>query len=694
MQPVIEAGSGGLEIRDPIERRRVALGTGRSVSPTDVDPGTLRVPVGAAVRVTLREVVLDRVVDLFVRDTTGEVVADAASSPAQMLPEAEYVLEVNAPVKVYLTVESALELTAGPDGIRVRLPAPTTAIVGARSYHHQPSGTITTTTDPADLRTAVSALASALKTTGPERSYPTLRGHPPLVELGPTLSVPDGLEPPETGVRLELPSTLEALLPAAPLAYYLGADIVEGEEPRLVTDAGLEYDLAREGGFEPTVRRVLERTFFLDCLVRTEGYAGIDLHERSAVESTVDLDFERLYDESLAERLSTYLDVPHDAVADKVPRWSLTACVPPEPDSVEVLPFVVDDLAAVQVRTPEQVPVSDLRELVVTDYLAAGDGFPLTRRSDSEDGPAESVVALPKADAVEQVWFGDGTPWNASKGILAAYRNGLGREPNDGPIDITVVGNEAGMDEEPNVAAAAYRDRAGLPFDVTIETNLSRAELREVLQTETDFLHYVGHIEPDGFRCRDGVLDVEDLETVGVDAFLLNGCRSYEQGVALVERGAIGGVVTVSDVINSGAVEVGRTVARLLNRGFPLRAALALARVGHVLSGHYLIVGDGTIDVAQSENGAPMVCELERPDDGTFELTASTFLPSEGGMGTVAFPFLPSNDSHYLAPGSHEPVQLSEEKVTQFFERFATPLIIDGELVIENVHDRLDVHGP
>jgi hypothetical protein len=35
-----------------------------------------------------------------------------------------------------------------------------------------------------------------------------------------------------------------------------------------------------------------------------------------------------------------------------------------------------------------------------------------------------------------------------------------------------------------------------------------------------DFLHYIGHIDADGFECRDGRLDVRTLDRVGVDAFL------------------------------------------------------------------------------------------------------------------------------------------------------------------------------
>ncbi len=64
------------------------------------------------------------------------------------------------------------------------------------------------------------------------------------------------------------------------------------------------------------------------------------------------------------------------------------------------------------------------------------------------------------------------------------------------------------------------------------------------------------------------MLDTRELDTVGIEGFFLNACQSYDQGMALIDAGAVGGVVALNDVINSGAVRVGRTMIRLLNRSF------------------------------------------------------------------------------------------------------------------------------
>jgi hypothetical protein len=172
---------------------------------------------------------------------------------------------------------------------------------------------------------AVSTFGSALKTTSPERSYPTLRGHPPLVELGDHLRVPDGLEPPDTGITIEVPATRQAACVAAPLAYYLGATVEPGDRPRIVAD-GTEHRLDRHD-LETGVERSLKRAFLLDCVARTEGWYRTPLAARDAVEPHLDRDLADLYDAPLAERLAAALALPFDAVADALPAWPLAAYV-------------------------------------------------------------------------------------------------------------------------------------------------------------------------------------------------------------------------------------------------------------------------------------------------------------------------------------------------------------------------------
>ena len=661
----------GVEIIDSIERHRYSLATPGPVSPTPATTDAIPYPVDAAARIETTTLTFPAVA-VYVRDSAGRVVAQAESTTRQELPEGAYTIELCAPIKLYLRVESAVTVAADTERTYLEFGEETDVAIGARSHHEHPAGTITTTDDPQDLMTAVSAFGSALKTTSPERSYPTLRGHPPLVELGDELHVPEELEPPETGIEIRIPETYRAILVAAPLAYYLGARLVPGDAPTLVTAEGFEHELDGARGFEDEVERVLKQTFLLDCLTRTEGIYPVDLHEREQIEADVDLDFAALYGASIGERTEAYLSVPYETVAAHVPEWKLTTHVVPAAGSVETLPFVVNDLAVV--KTPRTRPVSR------SDLTAAVDEFfrDEPTRSTAEIPSGGSYVRPTETGSLEQAWIGDETPVGASKATVEAFHNRLARSPDDGDITISVVCNDAAMDEERDVVDDVYGSRAELPFDVEIHRDLTVDELRGTLSARTDFLHYIGHIDAEGFQCADGKLDAAELDSTGVDAFLLNACASYEQGLELIEAGAIGGVVTLSDVINSGAVRIGKAMARLLDRGFPLQAALTVAREESLVGGQYIVVGDGGLAVTQPESGIPCLCEIETGDDD-FAVTYRTFPTSQAGMGSLVMVNIDGNESYDLSSGNRT-FSVSERRLIEFLRIEDVPLLFDGQL--------------
>jgi hypothetical protein len=669
----------GVEVVDPIDRHRYTLYTDDPVTPAGVDTAGFEYPVDAAVEFETTGVDLATVVGGNVRPLDGgpgeprgfDHTSEESFGPGR------YSVELFTPIKLYLQVEGPFTVTTGFASTRLAFEAPTTVRVGARSFHERPAATVTTTGDPRDLMRAVSTFGSALKTTGPERSYPTLRGHPPAIEVGEELDVPAGLEPPETGLRIEVPPERGAVYVVAPLAYYLGARVEPGPIPRLVADDGtLDYALDRPLGFERTVERVLKQVFFLDCLTRTEGGYGSALHERRALEGTVDLDFTALYGASLPEQVAGYLEVPFETVEPHLPEWKLTTHVAPTPASAETLPFLVDDLAVV--RSPQTgsaaAPVEQSR--AVQEFLRAGDGF---TRSEAESATVGSVVSPAAADSLEQAWVGDDAPFGASKATATAYRNRLGRTAKQGDIDITVVCNDPEMASEEGVVEDAYGDREELPFDVTLERGLEAAELRDRLEQETDLLHYIGHIDAEGFRCPDGYLDARELDTVRVDAFLLNACTSYEQGMALIDAGSIGGVVTLSDVINSGAVRIGRAMARLLNGGFPLNVALDIARDESLVGNQYTVVGDGGLAVTQAESGTPLLYEV-RPNDEGFDVDLHAYPTDQLGMGSVFVPIVGEAGEQYLNSGKIDTLSLSAEECRAFFDRENVPTRVDGQL--------------
>ena len=682
----IENGT-GIAVVDPIERHRYALTTPEPVASTAVDTDRFRFPVDAAVGIHTAAISLPSVVSVHVRDESGAIVAQAEHFAGEELPHGRYTIELSAPIKLYCRVEGPLTVTADVEGMTIGFGDTTEVAVGARSHHERPAATVTTTTDPEDVMAAISTFGSALKTTSPERSYPTLRGHPPTVELGDELDLA-GLEPPDTDVVIEVPPKYRSIFVIAPLAYYLGARVRPGDEPLLRTGPGREHSLDGPCGFERTVERALKRTFFLDCLARTEGLYPVALHEREAVEVTLDLDLAALYERSLTDRLDAHLDVPFAAVEEHLPEWKLTSHVEPVPTSAETLPFLVDDLAVVRCASTESVTRST--ELTFDGGVeAAGtgseDGFTRsvsgsTRSTNSNAGPeADAEFVSPEAtDSLEAAWVGEGLPLGASKVSVEAYRNRLDRTPAEGDIDITVVCNDADMDEERDLIEDAYGDRDELPFDVSLHRDLTTAELEDLLSTRTDFLHYIGHVDENGFECADGELDASTLDSVGVDAFLLNACQSYRQGMALIEGGAIGGIATLTDVLNCEAVRMGRTLAGLLNAGFPLQSALDIARDESIMGDQYLVVGDGGLAITQPAGGHPNLLNIEQKS-GLFRIRMEVYPTSMGGMGSLVIPYTEGGKYH-LSPGRMPPFDLSSDELQEFLALENVPVKTSGRL--------------
>jgi len=685
----------GVEIVDRVEQLRYQLHTPEQVSPTPVPTEEFHFPVGLGVRMRTREFVLPSVVSVFVRDGDGDMVSEIEHLDSESLGPGEYILELSTQIKTYIEIEGPVEITADLLEVRFEFAEETAVDVGVRSRHNRPAATITTTEDPTDLMTAIGSFGSALKSTSPERSFPTLRGHPPAVELGDELAVPPSVDPPDTEVTLEVPPAYDAIFPLASLSYYLGADIVSAGHPRLVTDAGFEYAFDYPEGYEDDVARTLKQLFLLDCLARTEGFYAVDLHERNALDPHLDLDWAALYDAPLSDRVASYLSVPYDVLAEHVPEWRLTAHVEPTADTVEQLPFVVDDLAVVRTVDTGQWGRSSPGLRVAAD--GAGEDA-LTRSASPTDGPTDfpstadavegdvsrsvssttqrddtTYVEFEEADSLEQAWLGEGIPVGASKLIPAAFRNRLDREVTAGDIGITIVLNDDRMAEERDLVDGAYGDRQNLPFDVTVRRNLTVEALREELRQDQSFLHYIGHTDEGGFECADGKLDVGTLDETGVDAFLLNACNSYQQGVNLIEAGAIGGIVTLSEVFNEGAVRMGETIARLLNAGFPLRPALTIASDESIFGGQYIVVGDGGMTVAQARSRTPFYLEIDKKEEG-FSVEVQTYLTDNAGLGTITIPHIQGVDEHFLSPGILDRFHVTTEGLKEYLQLEEMPV--------------------
>ncbi|WP_254545667.1 CHAT domain-containing protein [Halomarina pelagica] len=679
----------GVEITDDIQGVTTVLRTDGPVEPTPTDTDGFVFPVDAAVRLGVTEIRIPQYVNVIVRNADGRTVAEGTNRAAARVPPGTYVVEVaSLAVKVYVAVEGAVETTTDDVGRRIVATDTDHVRLGVRSRHEYPAATITTTDDPRDVMRALSCLGSSLKTTSPERAWPTLRGHPPLVELGERFAAPEGFERRGDEVRIEVPPALRYVFPVASLAHYLDATVRPGPTPRLVT-AGTTVPLVEPAGrgsqreFERRVHRTLAQVFTLDCVVRTEGLYSVRCHEREAVAGRLDLDLADLYDRPLAERLAAYLEVPYAAVEPAVPTWKQTVDVVPAAANVAHLPFAAADLAQVRCPSARAVAVRPRSPTIDEFCRSGGQGVGSRNAGDARERPVTGeegpVVRLDPTDSIEQTWIGEGVPVGASKPTLAACKRRLDAQPS-GPIGVAVVSNSPEMRAETDVTDL-YGLREFVAFDVEMYEDLTRAELRDVLAEERDFVHYVGHVDERGMQCADGWLDAATLDAVGTRAFVLNACRSYAQGMHLVRAGAIAGVVTLVNVGNEPATRVGRTLARLLNAGFSLAGALDILGTDTITGRQYTVVGDGQVVLAEGKGGTPMFTEIESVTEDRCSVRLYGY-PTTGwsGMGALYVPTIEDNDRGCLNVGEIGEFTVGREELDRVFDSERFPVRTRGEL--------------
>lgn len=662
---------------DEIDRCRCALHTSSPPTPVSVGTDQLEYPIDSALTIRTSAITVPMVAGVNLRNAEGTVLTRTEECADHSRPPGRYVLELSTPLKLYLAVDSAVSISTDTTQTRIEFGAETTVTVGVRSRHQSPAGTITTTDCPRDMMAAVSTFGSALKTTACERSYPTLRGHPPIIERGETLDIPEGQTPPETGITIGLPPKHRFVYAVASLAYYLGATVRPESTPVITTSDGFEHLLDVEDGVQAEIERVLKQVVFLDCLTRTTDEAGIELYERRMLESSLPIALDELYGRSITEQLRAYLSVPYADIEQYVPEWKVTSHVSTCPDNIETIPFLVNDLAVIRTPRCEQIDRQNSQVDAISEFVRDG---ALTRSTTTDTTDHREYVQPETTASLEQVWVGDATPLGASKATSTAFRNRLDRTPTDGDITITVVCNEPEMGEECVAIDDVYGSQSDLPRSVRVHRELSTDELATVLEKPTDFLHYIGHIDHGGFQCPNGRFDVKALDTVGVDAFFLNACQSYEQGMALIDAGAIGGVVTLGNVINSGAVTIGHSIAKLLNCGFPLRAAMNTARPESLISNQYLVVGDGSLAITQPESGVPMLGEIAPLGEGLFELDITAYPTTHTGMGTIVHPFLDGETEYRLLSTNTNTHELSTAELRRFLHLEQIPVLVNDNL--------------
>ncbi len=602
------------------------------------------------------------------------------------LPPGEYVVDVDTEIKVYLRFSggATIERTDDFESIVVTFPDRTRTILGFRSRHEFPTGTMTVPDSPEGIAAAITQLASSHKTTGPDRTYPTLRGHPPLIESGETLDISDRIRSnaPDTGIELIVPPEYESLFVTAPLAYYLQAAVriaADGNGPRLRLPAvAVEIELAAMPDLERNVERLLRKTFFLDCLIRNAGPHGTSLSEVSLLDP-LELDAETLYEATPQQRLASYLDVPYAAIEHRLPEWHLSTYVEPSYDNVETLPFLLDRMSMVYVPRTSELQGKELVERSLEDFYRGS-----TAHDRAETGQVASVdiVKPDLRNGRVHGWLADGVPIDVFKSTPAAYHNRLNYlERSSDSTSICVVLNDPEMAGEHDRVADIYRRRSEeLPMDVTVKEGLDTAALARTFEQNHDFVHYIGHCETDGLRCSDGFLSASSLTTCNAQTFFLNACGSFYEGLSLVENGSVAGAVTFTKVLNDHAVKVGSTFAKLLVHGFSIERAMRLARRRIMMGKDYAVVGDGTHSLTQGELRTPTTVRItptETTANAAYLVTLDCY--STRVTGSYYFPHTPDNECAYLC-GTESNFMLTAPQLATFLAEAEASVIYNGDI--------------
>ncbi|AXR81680.1 hypothetical protein [Natrarchaeobaculum sulfurireducens] len=701
-----EMTSRGLRVTDADNAEVVICGEDVTVDDTESDVSR---PVDETICVTARSLEFPHaVVYAFALESDERYELDPQGEPLS-LPAREYVVDVDTEIKSYLrfTSTATIERTADFESIVVSFPELTRVVLGFRSRHELPAESITVPDSPIALARAVTYLAASHKTSSPDRTYPTLRGHPPLLESGDRLDVPECVQArnPESGIELFVPPNYESVYVVAPLAYFLQATIrpIEAStdrtfRPQLRVPAfGVDEPLPRMPDLEEAVTRLLRKTFFLECLVRNAGPYGTSLSESWLLEE-VGLNAETLYEASPQRRLARYLDVPFSAIHSHLPEWHLSTYVTPSYDRLEALPFLLDRLSLIYTPRTSELAGRELVERSLDEFYRGRAETTTSPRDEVRPGEEPSAQCRASDGQVASVdvvkphlrhgrvhgWLADGVPIDVFKATTAAYENRLAYlERNSDQTSIRVVLNDPDMAGERATVAEIYRQRSDeLPMDVTVEESLRTAELARIFESNHDFVHYIGHCETDGLRCSDGYLSTSSIDRCRVQTFFLNACGSFYEGASLIERGSVAGAVTITQVLNDHAVRVGSTFAKLLVHGFSIERAMQLARRRIMMGKDYAVVGDGTHSLTQGEHRVPTTLTIEALKNTTsrdehYQVTFDCY--SARITGSYYFPHTENNDRAYLC-GQQSQFELSRSELATVLKETEASVIYNGDL--------------
>lgn len=535
-----------------------------------------------------------------VRPIDGEFDRLDQGTTSRRIGDGDHLLKVTSELIGYVRFAGPADLVReGDSAVRLELDHPTPVTVGFWSLLDYPEATVTVEPTPAGIARGIQSLPSSHITNAPERVMPGWRDHPPLLAVGDETEVPDAVAAaePDTGIELVVPSRVEPLFPAAPLAHYLGADVAV--EPRdapalRAPAADLHHEFDAMPRFQHQAARTLRRVLYLDSIVKSARPGAAEILDRSLTERA-GIDVEEWYDRPPAQRLRRYLAVDDDVV-DDLPTRNYAVYVAPEPERVSVLPFVARYFG--HVYAPGALD-------------GAGGETPPRRRM-------EGVV--------------DGDPNDDARGARtydlppAALPNALDHlTEGDTSVDVLVVDN-AEDGERAALARTVYEDRSAVDEGtVEVRRDVETGALRRLLETHTDVVHVVA--DGPGLTCPDGRLDPETVTQPRARIAVLDAPETRAASRRLVVEGGVLALGNGARRPDAAALE---KTLELLVQGFSVALGVDVVdRTGGDL-GDLRLVGDGTHNVFEDDSVTRLPLFVRSLGGGEFEVRSEPNGPTTG----------------------------------------------------------------
>jgi hypothetical protein len=575
---------------------------------------------------------------------------------------------VNSPIKIHIEVVSAdkpVTVQSTDTGHAIEFSSRAAVRIGFESRRDSPGATVTVPRSIEGVATALSYAHRTTKRYSPYRTFPDCRRPPARIEWG-TESIPTELSSERpTEVKVTVPPNLEMMYSAAPFVHYVGAKVEVDEsldEPNIRAD-GLVYDI--DEAHEREFSDALQTVFYLDCLAREGGDDGERL-SRGSLLGDLGLSAEQLFEKPMAERVALYFGraPSFEEVLGQFPPWHFGVSVEPNLDYVDPLIRLLERLPIVRLVEPPH-PEAD-----------RSNGF------GDNDGPSELDIDVVKpAETVGRThgWLAGGVP----TGGIKLFPGCFGEAPAaSDDIEIVVVQNvqDNEMQKEREEATSQYARRdEDLDLSIRVERDLTRQQLRAVFEEGVDLVHYMGHCNEEGLKCKDEErLSATEIDSSETTVFFLNACDSVTEAEELVRRGSVAGVATTRPVLGEPARRIGEKWAGMMMHGWTVTTALRWAE--HALDESetgYVTVGDGTFVLTQSDAVQPPAVTVTPPSepDAPHGVSITYDHPMNHGMShSVGF-----SDERWLS-GDGRMFQMQDEELAELFANLDSPPLVDGQL--------------